>query len=447
MSAVAPITDHYVNAFTSLRARLPGTGVPWLEAMRSEALARFQRLGFPSTREEDWKYTSVRPIERRAFALAGESCLGLVEEDLGEALLPGLAEHRLVFVNGAYAPQLSHPGDLPHGVRLANMAAATAEHPRALEPHLGRYADSGVNGFSALNAAYWRDGAYLELAPGAELAAPIHLIYLSTAQTEPVAHHLRNLIVAGEVSRATVIEHYIRLGDGVYLNNVITEAVLGAGARLGHYWLQEESEKAYHVSTLQAHQGQDSGLTAWGVSLGGALVRHDSNVDLDGEGAECALLGLYVATGRQHVDNHTRIDHRRPRGTSREIYKGVLGGRARAVFSGKVYVHPHAQKTDAQQSNKNLLLSRDAEVDTKPQLEIYADDVKCAHGATVGQLDEQMLFYLRSRGIDEASARGMLTYGFVRDLVERMDLAAVRERTERAVADKLRRGAQLEVHL
>lgn len=445
MSAVAPITDHYVQAFGSLKAHLPGAGVPWLEALRGEALAQFQIQGFPSTRQEDWKYTSVRPIERRNFALGGESCLGLVEEDLGEALMSGLARHRLVFVNGVYAPQLSHPGDLPRGVRLASMAAIAAQDPRALEPHLGRYARSDGNGFSALNTAYWRDGAYLELAPGTEPAAPIHLIYLSTAQAQPSAHQLRNLFVAGEASRADVIEHYLRLGDGVYLNNVVTEARLGTGAHLDHYRLQEESEQAYHVSTLQVQQGRDSRLTAWGVSLGGALVRHDSNVDLDGEGGECALLGLYVATGRQHVDNHTRIDHRRPRGTSREVYKGVLGGRARAVFNGKVQVHPHAQKTDAEQTNKNLLLSRDAEVDSKPQLEIYADDVKCAHGATVGQLDERMLFYLRSRGIDEANARGMLTYGFARDLVERMGLDAVRERTERLVADKLRRGAQLQV--
>jgi Fe-S cluster assembly protein SufD len=447
MSAVAPITDHYVNAFTTLKSRLPGAGVPWLEGLRSEALARFQTLGFPSTRDEDWKYTSVRPIERRAFALVGESCLGLMEEDLGEALMEGLETHRMVFVNGAYAPQLSHPGRLPTGVRLASMAAITAADPQALEPFLGRYAASGTNGFSALNASYWGDGVYLDLAPGVELAAPIHLVYVTTAQSEPMAHHLRNLIIAGEASCATVIEHYIRLGDGVYLNNVVTEAVLGARARLVHYRLQEESEKAYHVSTLQAHQERDSRLTAWGVSLGGALVRHDTNSVLDGEGAHCSLLGLYVAAGRQHVDNHTRIDHKRPHGTSREIYKGVLGGRARAVFSGKIHVHPHAQKTDAEQSNKNLLLSRDAEVDTKPQLEIYADDVKCAHGATVGQLDEQMLFYLRSRGIDEASARGMLTYGFARDLVERMDLAAIRERTERLVADKLRGGAHLELGL
>ena len=368
----------------------------------------------------------------------GSDCpLRLVEEDLGEALLESLDTHRLVFVNGRHTPQLSKPGKLPSGVTVLSLAQALDQAPHSLEKLLASYANPSANGFAALNTAFMGDGAYIQLAEGTVVEKPIHLLHVSTSQSEPTAFYNRNLLVASKASQATVIESYVSLGDSTYLNNVITEAVLHQDAAIEHYKLQQESLKGYHVATLQAHQAPNSQFTSHSISIGGALVRNDINVELDGEQAQCHLNGLYIVAGRQHVDYHTFIDHKKPLGISREFYKGVLAGRSRAVFNGQVYVRPNAQKTDAAQSNNNLLLSRDAEVDTKPQLEIYADDVKCSHGATVGQLDEQMMFYLRSRGIDKEVARGMLTYGFAHDIVERMNIAPLQSRIEELLIRKL----------
>ncbi len=423
MNNAVPTTDHYCVQYASVKQRLPGQGVLWLQRAREAALENFVEIGFPSPRNEDWKYTNVRPISKHVFQVAGETCIGLVEEDLGAALLSELQARRLVFVNGRYTPQLSKPGTQINGVSIGNMARLMTEKPASLEPYLGRYADPGASGFAALNTAFMGDGAFIELAEGVALDAPIHLIYVSTALGEPTGFHLRNLIVARDNALGTVIESYISLGEPTYLNNIVTEIVLQPNANIDHYKLQQESNHGFHVATLQVQQERNSRLTSHSISLGGALVRNDINSVLNAEGAECNLNGLYAISRKQHVDYHTRVDHKKPHGTSREYYKGVIGGRARAVFNGRAYVHPDAQKTDAEQYNKNLLLSPDAEVDTKPQLEIYADDVKCSHGATVGQLDEQMLFYLRTRGIDETTARGMLTYGFAQDMVERMGLA------------------------
>ncbi len=437
MNAVAPLTGYYVDEFLEARTQLPGHDIPWLQRIREAALDDFKATGFPTTRSEDWKYTSVRSLQKHAFKLPAESCIGLVEDDLGEALMGDFDAHRLVFVNGRYTAQLSKPGKLSAGVRIGNIARAIDETPAELESYLGRYADSSANGFAALNTACMGDGAYIQLAKDTVVQNPVQLIFVSTVQGEPSAYHMRNLVVAGEGSQATIIEHYISLGDSVYLNNVITEIVLADNAAIEHYKLQQESLKGYHVATLQVQQACDTRFISHAVSVGGALARNDINSVLDAKGADCQLNGLYIATGKQHVDFHTRIDHKKPHGSSREFYKGVIGGRGHAVFNGKVYVHPDAQKTDAAQSNKNLLLSRNAEVDTKPQLEIYADDVKCSHGATVGQLDEQMMFYLRSRGIEENMARGMLTYGFAHDIVERMEIEPIRARIENLLTSKL----------
>ncbi len=440
MNAVAPMTNHYLTEFNTVRNELPGHDVSWLNKIRNSAFDHFLAAGLPNPRNEDWKYTNVRPIAKHLFKVPGDFCVGLDEDDLGESLMSELNPHRLVFVNGQYTPQLSKPGRLPNGVRVGSMAQVLTKSPAALEPVLAKYADPVANGFAALNAAFMGDGAYIELASHVTIEKPILLLYVSTAQSDPTVYHTRNVVAAGKGSQATVIESYVSLGDSTYLNNIVTEIALEESAAIQHYKLQEESLQGYHVATLQIHQPRDSRFRSHSVSIGGALVRNDINTVLDAEGAECDLNGLYIVNGRQHVDYHIRIDHNRPYGTSREYFKGILGDRARAVFNGQVYVHPDAQKTDASQTNKNLLLSRDAEVDTKPQLEIYADDVKCSHGATVGQLDEEMLFYLRSRGIDERVARGMLTYGFAHDIVEQMDLAPIQARIEDILTSKLPHG-------
>lgn len=430
-------TDHYVRNLSGLANSLPGHELPWLRRTRQQALQRFSELGFPTTRQEDWKYTNVRPIEKRGFQPA-TGTLGHVEvERLAPHLFQDLNCHRLVFVNGHYVPDLSWLGTLPSGVTIGNIGESLILTPGGLERHLGRYASPDANGFAALNAAQMADGAYIYVAAGQVVEEPIHVLFLATGEDESLLTQPRNLLIAGDHSQAVIIESYASLKESHYLTNAVTEVVLGKNAQLEHYKLQQESTQAYHVATLQVHQDRDSRFTSHSVAFGARIARNDINSVLDAEGAECTLNGLYMVDGRQHVDFHTRVDHSKPRGVSREFYKGILDGYARGVFNGRVYVHPHAQHTDAEQSNKNLLLSPNAEVDTKPQLEIYADDVKCSHGATVGQLDERMLFYLRSRGIDQATAHGMLTYGFAHDLVEQMGLAPIRARLEDWLVNRL----------
>jgi len=424
MNAVVDTKSRYVSEFDRLRSSLPG-GTPWLTALRETALSRFGEMGFPSPRLEDWKYTNVAPIEKRHFMFPGALSPALNNGQLQALSLGGLDCHHLVFINGRLQPGYSVPTSLPAGVDVGSLAHALAQAPADLEPFLGHFADPTANGFVALNTAFIDDGAYIRVAPGVRLDKPVHLVFAITGSDE-VMTSPRNLIVAGDNSQVTVIEHYVDLAGATYLTNAVTEIVAGAGAHVDHYKLQQEAMNAYHVATIQVHQGRDSRFVSRNFSLGGRLVRNDINAVLSAGGAECVMDGLFMAGGRQHVDNHTFIDHAVPSCSSRENYKGVLDGRSRGVFNGRIMVRQDAQKTDAHQSNHNLLLSEDAEVDTKPQLEIFADDVRCSHGATVGNLDNDALFYLRSRGLDEQNARGLLTYAFMREVIDRIDVVPVR---------------------
>ena len=443
MTAPSPAIDHYRSEFAAVADRLAGSRVPWLARTRRDAMAQFADLGFPTARHENWKYTRLTPVEKRQFRTMGDMCVGLAPDDIEAHFFPGLDCHRLVFVNGRFARQLSRYQKLPDGVAASSLAQALTERPESLEPHLARYANPGAHGFSALNTAFMSDGAWVYLPAHTRLETPVHLIYVSTTRDDDIFIHPRNLVVAERESQAAIIESYVSLGGNGYLANALTEVILGDHARLDHYKLQEESDKAFHFATLQVQQGRESRFISHSVSFGSALARNDINVALGAEGAECALHGLYVVGGRQHVDYHTRVDHIKPRTTSHEYYKGVLSGRSRGVFNGQVYVHPDAQQTDARQSNHNLLLSRDAEIDTKPQLEIFADDVKCAHGATVGQLDNSMIFYLRTRGMDESTARGLLTFGFARDALSPMEIEAVRSTVHDHLVQRLPNADQI----
>jgi Fe-S cluster assembly protein SufD len=429
--------DHYRSQFQARGGQLPGQPLPWLRRTREDALERFAHLGFPTVRDEEWKYTRVTPIAEHPFIPAAQACIGLDEDDIAPLLIAGTTSHRLAFVNGHFTPSLSRPGKLPDGVTLSSLAAAVERQPDRLEPYLGRVSDPAASGFCALNTAFLTDGAFLHIPDAIVIAEPIELLFLTTRQAEAVFSQPRNLLVVGAGAQATVIENYASLGDSRHFTNAITEMVAGNGALLEHVRLQGESDEAYHVATMQVRQGRDSRFTSHALGLGGRLTRTDINTVLDGEGAECALNGLYVATGRRHVDFHTRIDHARRRCTSRELYKGILDGRARGVFNGKIHVHPDAHGTDAQQANRNLLLSPRAEVDTKPQLEIYADDVQCSHGATVGQLDDDAVFYLRSRGMDAATARHLLTFAFAAEVVARLGNADLRRSVEERLAARL----------
>jgi Fe-S cluster assembly protein SufD len=432
MNAVTGMLDTCLQDFRQIEPALPGGNAPWLRAQRAAAIEIFRETGFPTLRHEDWKYTDARPIAQRRFGLAGANAV----PDAAALKPHTLGEHQLVFVDGRFVPALSTLARLPAGVEVMSLAEALARAPERLEPWLGRYASPAQNAFAALNAAFLQDGAFIHLARGTAFEAPLHLLFLASGAADSLAY-VRNLIVAEAGSQASIIESYAALTDATGLTNSVTEIVLEPGAQVEHYRLGREGEAAYHVGSTHAHLARDSRYTSHIIAFGGRIVRHELYATLDGEGAECTLNGLTVTRGRQHVDNHTRIDHRQPRGTSREWYKGVLDDQSRAVFSGRIVVHPQAQHTDAEQANHNLLLSAGAEADSRPQLEIYADDVKCAHGATVGSLDADALFYLRTRGLDAAHARSLLVYAFASEVLARIRLAPLRVQLEAQLAGRL----------
>jgi Fe-S cluster assembly protein SufD len=402
----------------------------WMSGLRRDAMDRFAALGFPTTHDEDWKYTSVSPIAKVAFQPGA-----LATADLGFPLADLGCDTRLVFVNGRFSRELSSLDKLPRGVKAGSLAELLRDGNATLESHLARYAEFNNHAFVALNTALAEDGAVVEAARDVVLEQPIHLLFVSMPDGRPTMSHPRNLILAGRGSRAAVIETYAGPAGAVYLTNAVTEIVVGEGAVMDHYKLQHESEQGFHVATLQAVQDRGSVLNSHNVSFGAALARSDINSVLDAEGTECYLNGLFIAAGRQHVDNHTMLDHAKPHSNSRELYKGILGGSAMGVFHGKIVVRKDAQKINAIQSNRNLLLSGHAVINTKPQLEIFADDVRCTHGATVGQLDKEALFYMQSRGIAAAEARSLLTYAFAGEVLDRMRWQPVRRRLE----DELRR--------
>lgn len=413
--------------------QLPADAPAFVRALRQRGVDRFAALGFPTTRVEDWKYTNVAPIARETFQLAAEALPAVAAQLVGEARLEGAIE--LVFVNGRFAPSLATPAALPAGVVVDSLANACRAHAALIEPYLGSLAVIEDDGVAALNTALLHDGVFIHLPAGCVLEAPIHCLFVSLANGVPTVSHPRLLIVAGDGSQANVIEQYV--GRGRYWTNAVTEVVVGTGATVSHHKVQHEDVAAYHLAVAAASQAAGSHFGSHAVAFGAGLSRSAIATRFDDIDAGCAFDGLYVADGSQHVDHHTTIDHARPRGTSRELYKGILGGRATGVFNGKVFVRPDAQQSDAQQMNQNLLLSDDAQIDTKPQLEIFADDVKCSHGATVGQLNDDAVFYLRARGIDQAEAHRLLIYGFANELVERVTVAPLRRRLETLLAARL----------
>ena len=382
--------------------------------------------GFPNVKNEDWKYTSVAGIEEREFEIAPDGG-GLSSPGLADIFPPDAAGNVLVFENGRYRADLSVRRSLPPGVHLGSLSEVLSAGGDVLVPYFSR---TPANAFTDLNTMLMEDGGFLHIGKGVEVPEPIHLLFLTFDGDRPVMAHPRNVIVAGQGSRVTVVERYAGRSDAGCLVNAVTDIAAGRGATVAHYRLQEDGPGAYHIASLRARQGAESRFAAHSVSLGARLSRSDVHAVLDGQGAECLLNGLYLGNGEQHVDHFTTIDHAKPGGSSREYYRGILDGRSRGVFRGRVIVRKDAQKTDARQENRNLLLSREAEADSRPQLEIHADDVKCTHGATVGPLDEEKVFYLRSRGIDEFSARGLLAYAFAADILRRFDLADVQRTFE-----------------
>ena len=442
ITATERLSD-YLEMFAELQKRTARQPA-WLRTLREDAFARFCEMGFPTTKDEDWRFTNVKAISQTPFRLLPDTHQRITPADLQAFRIPRAA-CRAVFVNGVFAPQLSDPElsdlrSLPPGVKVGGLADEIAQNPAALEPHLGRYINFGRDGFSALNTAFIEDGAYVYLPRRTVLEAPIHLLFISAGNGDPAMAHPHSLIVAEDETQASIVEDYISLGSGAFFSNVVTELVAGENAVLSHYLIEREDLQAFNISTLRMQQARSANVSSHSVLLGGALVRNNVHPVLGGEGGECLINGLFIGKGRQHIDNYMLVEHASPHCGSRQFYNGILDGHSHGVFHGRIVVHKDAQKTDAKQTNRNLLLSDDAQIDTKPQLEIYADDVKCTHGATIGQIEENALFYMRSRGIDEASARRLLLFAFAGESLERMNCAAVREYLEAIVRQSLPEG-------
>ncbi|MEY3283762.1 MAG: Fe-S cluster assembly protein SufD [Acidobacteriota bacterium] len=444
MAQVAREKENYSAACRAFTKTRSGIDQPWLTALREKAIESFQGLSFPTTRDEEWKYTNVAPVLRTQFRQMLDLDLsGVTAKRLESLTFPEANGSRLVFVNGIYAAELSSTSDLPAGVLVCNLAELTPGNPASPTDRLGSLANYEQDAFTALNTALIGDGAAVFLPRGQAIEQPIHLLFL-TAASEQIVAYPRVLIVAEEGAVATIVESYASPLSDVYFNNAVTEVIVNAGASLDHYRLQQESERAFHIGTTKVRQERGSRYRSLAISLGADICRHTLDVEHRAEQIETVIDGLYVVTGNQHVDNHTSIDHAHPHCQSSQLYKGILDGRARAVFNGKVLVREGALLTDARQLNKNLLLASTTTVDTKPQLEILADDVKCSHGATVGQLEDDEIFYLASRGISPERARALLTFGFAEELIGRIGLESVRTRLDRAVLDKLHQSLEVE---
>ncbi|WP_148254588.1 Fe-S cluster assembly protein SufD [Aidingimonas lacisalsi] len=406
----------------------------WIAARRQAGAARFEAVGFPHKRVEAWKYTDVRAIARGEFRLADSADFSPAT---AAALTLPIEALRLTFVDGVFSRALSDLNTLPSGVTIEPLSHALEANHEAVGGALGRLAGVDFSPFTALNTAFAEEGAVIRLAPGTVVETPIIIQFLSRANEAPVMSHPRVLIEAGGRSEATVIEHHAGESGATNFTNLVSEVMLDRSAILSYYKLQEAPVGDLHIASLHVEQGRDSRFTSFNLNLGGALVRNDIIDDLNAEGAETQYNGLFFVRDRQHVDNHTLVNHNAPRTYSNENYKGILDGRARGVFNGKVMVKRDSQQIEAYQNNANLLLSDRAEIDTKPELEIYADDVKCSHGATTGQLDEDAIYALRTRGIDNQMARGLLTLAFAGEVMDQVTLDVIAERVELAVAGKL----------
>jgi Fe-S cluster assembly protein SufD len=406
----------------------------WLFPLRKAGVSSFAEQGFPTLKDEDWRFTNVAPIAALPFKPVFDAASDkAVAEALPRAVFAELKGHRLVFVNGHFAPELSSIGGLPGGMKLSNLAAALAKDSAFIEKHLGRYAQPQGNAFAALNQAFFSDGAFIYVPGGVTVEDPIQLVFVSSAKQAGDTIHPRNLIIVDTNGKLTVVESYISVGNAAYFTNAVTELVVGDNAQVEHLKFQDEAADAYHIATIQGQFGRTSHVNVHSFAVGAKLSRNNIRAKLAGEGLECILNGLYLTKDEQLADHHMVVEHAQPHCASHEYFNGILDDKSKGVFHGRILVRQIAQKTDAKQTNKNLLLSDDATADTKPQLEIYADDVKCTHGATVGQLNDESIFYLRSRGISTETARRMLIHAFAGEIIDRIKCHAAREELDKHV--------------
>lgn len=442
VATINPI-DHYVAAFQRWERELSRQPGAFLTPLRLAAFSRFTELGFPAVDDEEWRYTNVAAIRRRTFDAIAPSSAGLSRA----ALSPFVAsddEIRLVLVNGRFSRDLSVLNDLPKGVTVASLSEALTDSATLVEPHLARYVEFDQRPFAALNTAFFHDGAFVHISRGVRLEKPIHVLHVTTPAADGAMLSPRVLIVAEENSEACVIESYAGAGESVHLTNAVTELIAGDNAVLAHHKVQREPLGAYHVGLLRLQTGRDTNLTSHSIAFGGAIARNDIHAVMNGSGGDCHMNGLFVGAGSQHIDHHLRVEHAKPHCDSREYFKGILDGQAHGVFTGRIVVHKDAQKTDAKQTNMNLLLSEEAQIDTKPQLEIFADDVKCTHGATIGQIDSDAMFYLRSRGVPESRARSLMVFAFASESLAEIKNEPLRAQLRRLLLERLPDSAGLE---
>ena len=422
------------TVFAQALEKRPEGGPRWLEDLRSRGAARFTALGIPTVRDEEWRFTNVAALNSIEFAPAGQMS-GAAERLHGFAYTD--APVRLVIVNGRFDTTLSRVKGLPQGVQAGSLAAAMKDHADVVQRYFGQLADFTSRSFAALNTAFVQDGAFVHLPDGAIVDTPIHIIFVSGADGSTVMAHPRTLIVAGANAQAKIVESYIGAAGETYFTNAVSEVFVGENASVDHYKVQRESLDAFHIASLHAHTSRSSRFSSHSFALGGKFVRNDALAILDGEGGDCTLNGLYLADRDRLIDNHTTIDHAKPHNGSHEVYKGILGGASRAVFNGKIIVRQDAQKTDAKQTNRALLLTDGATINTKPQLEIFADDVKCTHGAAIGQLDDEAIFYLRARGLSFAEARDMLIHAFAGQVLDGVQIPELRDALEAELFEQL----------
>ena len=431
MSNTSNNVNNFQEQFKQLKHR--NSAPDWLKNIRENGFETFSAAGFPSKRDEEWRFTDISSFLKTDFKLSRNTDNSIEGNDISRFTFNNLDAYRLVFVDGSYNRGLSSIDSLPPSVVIGEISSIK-DHADIANKHLNHYTKQQGNAFAALNTAFISDVAVISIPSNISLTKPVHLLYLTSDLEVETAIYPRNLVIVGNNSTATIIESYEGLRPSCYFNNTVTEVSVGNGSKVEHCKIQRESRKAFHFGTLQVQQARDCEFISNSVTIGGRLTRNGINMILNGEHSECTLNGLYLGTNKQLIDNHTRIDHKMPNCNSYELYKGILNGQSSAVFNGKIYVHPDAQKTDAKQTNRVLLLSDDAKINTKPELEIFADDVKCTHGATIGQLDEEALFYLRSRGLDYRKAHSVLTYAFAGEALDRINITEIREEIDNLLA-------------
>lgn len=428
----------YKTQFEFFEKSLNGESRSHLHMLRRQAMVAFESLGFPTTRQEEWRFTNIAPIAKAELApVLDYSSAGVTAADVARFTFGGVEGTRAVFINGHFSPEFSSLQARP-GVRIGSLKEATTRDAEIVNRHLARYVKSDENAFTALSTAFVRDGAFIHVDRNVEVVHPIHLLFIVAGNGIVVSP--RNLVVTERNSKVSIVETYVSISATQYLTNAVTEFVVGENAAVEHDKLQDESLNGFHIGTIHFQHSAGSRVVSNAINLGGAIVRNTITAVLDGEGIEATLNGLSLATGTQHIDNHTTIDHAKPHCASHELYKAILDGKSKGVFNGKIFVRKDAQKTDAKQTNKTLLLSDEATMDTKPQLEIFADDVKCTHGATVGHLDDEQKFYLRSRGIGSREAEDLLTFAFASDVINRVHVDALRERLDAMLHERLQSG-------